>query len=166
MSLPKDSALLLERPRWRRAHVSEAKGMRTCSMALLVLSSCKHLPPFLRNLESLDLEVLAVESFREARELLQTYPRVKVVIADVTLSDGNWCDILKYIVDSGIQASVVVRTRLADENLWSEVLWRGAYDLLVEPLESVEVTRIVEGALRAVESSELGREETLAASAG
>jgi FixJ family two-component response regulator len=53
------------------------------------------------------------------------------------------------LVDRGIHASVVVSARLADERLWSEVLWRGAYDVIVEPYEAEEVRRIVEGALRA-----------------
>ena len=75
-------------------------------------------------------------------------PDIDVVITDLTLPDGNWCDILKYLVDEGIRANVVVNAPFADERLWSEILWRGAYDLLVEPYENFELKRVVEGAAR------------------
>jgi DNA-binding NtrC family response regulator len=118
------------------------------SMAMLVMSPERRrsLEP---NLESLNVQVLLAGSCHEARALLQDNPPVSVVITDVSLNDGNWCDIFRFLVDRGIHASVVVSARLADERLWSEVLWRGAYDVIVEPYEADEVRRIVEGALRA-----------------
>ena len=76
-----------------------------------------------------------------------------MIITQLTLADGNWCDLFKYLVDRGSHASVVVSSPQADERLWSEVLWRGAYDLLVEPYESGEVCRVVEGALRVAHAS-------------
>ncbi len=110
-------------------------------------------PPLLKALKSLAIDVLAGENCQEARGLLQTHPAVAVIITQLTLADGNWCNIFKYLVDSGGQASVVVSSPQADERLWSEVLWRGAYDLLVEPYKSDEVIRVVEGALRAAHAS-------------
>lgn len=111
--------------------------------------------PLLRSLQSLDVEILAVSTCGEARGLLQTSPPVMVVVTRVSLPDGNWCDVLRYLVDSDIPASVVVSSPRADEHLWSEVLWRGGYDLLVEPYESDEVRRTIEGALRAADRSAL-----------
>ena len=103
-------------------------------------------------LGSPNIDVLSVSGCREARRVLETHPTVEVVIADLSHPDGNWCDILKYVVDFGIPASLVVSATHADERLWSEVLWRGGYDLLVEPYEKSEVQRIVEGAARAASS--------------
>ena len=105
--------------------------------------------PLLRSLQSLDLETLAVSTCGEARALLRTLPPIEVVITRVSLADGNWCDVLRHLVDADVPASVVVSSPRADEHLWSEVLWRGGYDLLVEPYESDEVRRTIEGALRA-----------------
>jgi FixJ family two-component response regulator len=99
------------------------------------------------------MQILPAGSCHEARILLQDNPPVSVVITDVSLNDGNWCDVFRFLVDKGIHASVVVSARLADERLWSEVLWRGAYDVIVEPYEATEVRRIVEGASRAAGSS-------------
>ena len=67
-----------------------------------------------------------------------------------TLEDANWCDVLRGVVDYDPQASVVVvAPSSADEILWSEVMWRGVHDMLVEPFTKSEAQRILEGALRA-----------------
>ena len=125
--------------------------MKTDAMALVVMNQERRLP-LLANLKKLNLDVLTVANCQEARDLLATGPPIEVIITDVTLRDGNWCDIFKYLADYDVQASVVVSSALADENLWSEILWRGAYDLLVEPYEDRELRRVVEGALRAAKA--------------
>ncbi len=122
--------------------------MKPDSMALLVMSPERR-RSLLTELELLHLEVLAVTTCQEARGVLETHPPIEIVITDLSLADGNWCDVFKYLVDNDIHASVVVSCPLADERLWSEVLWRGAYDMLVEPYNKQELRRIVEGALRA-----------------
>ena len=96
-----------------------------------------------------EMQVLAVGSCEKARRLLETYPAVEVVISGLSHPDGNWCDLLNWVVDRSLPASIVITSPDADEGLWSEALWRGAYDLLVDPYESSEVRRIVEGAARA-----------------
>ena len=118
------------------------------SLALVVMPEERR-RPLLHSLESLKFETLLVGNCTEARHLLQTAPPVQVVITQVSLPDGNWCDVLRFLVDSGMEASVVVTSPQVDENLWSEVLWRGAYDLLIEPFKTDEVRRTMEGALRA-----------------
>jgi DNA-binding NtrC family response regulator len=120
----------------------------------------------LQSLGPLNLETLAVDTCQQARRLLKTHPPVEVVITDLSLSDGNWCDVIRYVVDNGIQASLIVAARLADERLWSEVLWRGAYDMLIEPYDSREVQRVIEGALRAAHTASLAKTGGLSASAG
>ncbi len=104
-------------------------------------------------LKSSDINVIAVRECQQARALLRTRPAIELIITQVTLADGNWCNLFKYLVDRGSHASVVVSSPQADERLWSEVLWRGAYDLLVEPYKSDEVIRVVEGALRVAQAS-------------
>lgn len=104
-------------------------------------------------LRSLDVEVLTSTTCQEARRLLERKSRVELVISDLSLADGNWCDVFKHLVDTGVHAAMVVVARQADERLWSEVLWRGAYDLLVEPLDKTHVQRVVEGAVRTVQGA-------------
>jgi DNA-binding NtrC family response regulator len=118
------------------------------NMAMLVMSPERR-RSLQTSLELLNLLVLPAGSCHEARLLLKGYPPVNVVITDVSLIDGNWCDIFRYLVDHEIHASLIVSSRHADERLWSEVLWRGAYDLIVEPFVPDEVRKVIEGALRA-----------------
>ena len=111
----------------------------------------------LGELDSLGVDAWGAETCQEARGLLEKKPRVDVVISDLSLTDGNWCDVFKHLIDNDIHASMVVIARQADERLWSEVLWRGAYDLLVEPYCDLDVRRVVEGAVRAQQGAAAAR---------
>jgi DNA-binding NtrC family response regulator len=111
----------------------------------------------LEELGALDVETTLVGSCQAARALLEKRPRVDLVISDLSLPDGNWYSVLKHLVESGVPAPMVVAATHADERLWSEVLWRGAYDLLVEPFDHRDIRRVVEGAVRAA-----GRRDSLA----
>jgi hypothetical protein len=44
--------------------------------------------------------------------------------------------------------SVGKQVRMGDERLWSEVLERGGYDLLIEPYDGTGAWAVVEGAAR------------------
>ena len=134
-------------------------------MKNLTLVPQERRPALLRNLNSLNIECLTVESCTQARRLLSTCPEIDVVITDVSLPDGNWCDVFRSVVDSGIPAGVVVSAASADEKLWSEVLWRGAYDLLVEPLDAAQVQHTIEGAIRSVSDQRLARSGPMALAA-
>jgi len=103
----------------------------------------------LSKLESVDAKFLAAENCRDARTVLRDQEDVNVIVTDTTLTDGNWCDVLNHVSHLGSRANVVVTSEVGDERLWSEVLWRGAYDLLIEPVETREVQQVMEGALRA-----------------
>ena len=118
------------------------------SLALLVMQPERR-TALLQTLEFLDVETLAVSTCAEARGLLQTAPGVDLVLTQVSLKDGNWSDVLRHLVENGIEASVVVSSKRPDEHLWSEVIWRGGYDVLVEPYERTDVQQTLEGALRA-----------------
>jgi DNA-binding NtrC family response regulator len=95
------------------------------------------------------LKLLFANDCRQARELSRSHPDITVAITDLTLPDGNWCDVLDHTMHRDAPPSVVVVSPVGGERLWAEVLWRGAYDLLVEPFEGLEVRRTVEGAVRA-----------------
>jgi DNA-binding NtrC family response regulator len=101
-------------------------------------------------LESLDgVSVLAADGCRQARSALEARPEVSVVLTGLSHADGNWSDLLRFAVNRGIEARIVVCAREADETLWSEVLWRGGYDVLVQPCRPSELLRVVQGAVHA-----------------
>jgi DNA-binding NtrC family response regulator len=124
-------------------------------VVLLVLSCPERQARLAAILQGLGVESLWVRRCWEARELLQTQPLLDAVVTDATLEDANWCDVLRAVVDYDPQASVVVvAPSSADEILWSEVMWRGAHDMLVEPFTKREAQQVLEGALRVASRGE------------
>lgn len=103
-----------------------------------------------RLLESLDgghFRIECASDIQNARELLGGMQRFDLVFLDAELSDGGWQTLLDWSRQHGTAAAALVCARLADHQLWGEVLQSGAYDLLLEPFEHADVARIVDGAL-------------------
>lgn len=98
--------------------------------------------------ERLGLVILSASRCREARLILRNHSAVEVVVVDVTLPDGNWCEILRWIIEQQLAARVILVSPVSDAAMWSEAVWRGAYDVLVEPFSAWEFSRSIEGALR------------------
>ena len=65
-----------------------------------------------------------------------------VVVCEAQLPDGTWLDVLEWCRTPD-SPNVIVTSRLADERLWSEVLHRGAYDLLAQPFADEELHRVI-----------------------
>jgi DNA-binding NtrC family response regulator len=103
-----------------------------------------------RMLQSLDGGRFLIEcesNIHRAREILAGVVRFDLVFLDAELSDGPWQSLLEWSRQHGTALAAVVCARVADHQLWGEVLQSGAYDLLLEPFEHSEVARIVDGAL-------------------
>jgi DNA-binding NtrC family response regulator len=96
-------------------------------------------------LESLRLDLVVVSDCRGVHRQLHV-TRPSVVMTGVTLGDGNWCDVLNFIVQSDVGAGVVVYVHEADERLRSEVVSRGAYDLVSGPAAPAQLLRCLEEA--------------------
>ena len=62
-----------------------------------------------------------------------------VVICERHLIDGNWRDVLTGLAPILNPPRMIVVSRLADNELWTEVLIVGGFDLLPAPLREVEV---------------------------
>ncbi len=75
--------------------------------------------------------------------------RVPVVICEALLPDGTWKDLLSRMTSPNASPLLVVTSDVADECLWAEVLNLGGYDVLAQPFDPEEVTRVVGSALRA-----------------
>ncbi len=67
---------------------------------------------------------------------------IRVVICDQELPDGTWKTVLEELRDLPARPRLIVSSRLADDQLWGEVLNLGAYDLLAIPFEPAEVCRV------------------------
>ena len=87
---------------------------------------------------------------RDRRRALDCLSRnsVHVVIADSDAPSWNWKRVLRDLRRLTRPPELVVTSRLADDGLWSEVLNLGGYDVLVRPLATEEVERVVAAARR------------------
>lgn len=66
-----------------------------------------------------------------------------VVICERNLHQGDWRFVLQNLDILPVRPNLIVTTRLADDDLWAEVLNVGGYDVLAQPFEPQEVYRIV-----------------------
>jgi len=69
--------------------------------------------------------------------------RVPVVVCESDLQPGTWKEVLEELRALPYPPLLIVTSRLADERLWAEALNLGAYDVLAQPFDAMEVTRIV-----------------------
>jgi DNA-binding response OmpR family regulator len=83
----------------------------------------------------------------EARRFMDTTP-VRVVISERELPEGGWREMLDDLMQRSEPPPLLVTSRLADDSLWAEVLNMGGYDVLAQPLDGEEVTRVVSAAAR------------------
>jgi DNA-binding NtrC family response regulator len=95
-----------------------------------------------RMLQSLPLIMDHVDTLQQARTRL-FQQRYDAVLTQSTLPDGNWLDVLHIVRDSPFETQLIVTDPHSDERLWSEVLNRGAYDLLAQPFYEPEVRRVL-----------------------
>ncbi len=99
-------------------------------------------------LERLDVVLYSVASLQEFQRVMRQGLRPEVVIAGVSLSDGNWCDVLTATVRTESTAQVLICSREVDERFWSEAIWRGVHDILVAPFTTDYLERIVDPRFR------------------
>jgi DNA-binding response OmpR family regulator len=71
---------------------------------------------------------------------------IPVVIAERALPCGDWKDLFAALQLLPNHPLLVVTSRLADEDLWAEVLNLGGHDVLAKPFQAVEVQRVLESA--------------------
>jgi len=90
-----------------------------------------------RQLAQTGVTARCVEQCRDACRIFRHEDeRIELVVTDVSLPDGNWATVLNCLVNGEVSASAVVCAQTADETLWSEAVWRGVHDLLVEPFDA------------------------------
>jgi CheY-like chemotaxis protein len=92
--------------------------------------------------EKLGWQVWAVKTRWEASERLASQ-RFALVFCDSTLQDGSWKDILDQIGAGSSAPPLIVTSRVADADLWSEVLNLGGYDVLAKPYFEREVSHVL-----------------------
>lgn len=127
-------------------------------MAAIALESNDDRSQLIQLLISMNIAVVA----HKCLETLQRSffrDRLDLLVTDVTLPDGNWIDVLRLTMKASPSPGIIVHSRVINDRLWSEVLWRGAYDMLIAPYAADDARRVIEGALR-TGCLRAGREQT------
>src|SRR5438045_9642582 len=78
--------------------------------------------------------------FKEAAAQL-TSRKFGVVLTEADLEDGSWLDVLEVSGRLGVQ--LVVTDPWADARFWAKAINLGAFDLLVQPFQALEVRRVL-----------------------
>src|SRR5947207_2825113 len=93
----------------------------------------------LKQLDGRNMQIFLASDIQEARQKLKGSASYDLILADAQLPDGTWQDLLQIVLESATPCEMIVCSRCGDEQLWAEVLQCGAYDLLVEPYDQIEV---------------------------
>jgi len=125
--------------------------------AVLVVCPSRQSGTELRNiLDDAQIATLHSQDCQEAVARLAR-PGISVVICDPVLPDGSWRDILRHTLQERSSPVLIVTSQVADISLWAEVLNMGGYDVLAQPFDREEVTRVVASAAARSSSRELWR---------
>lgn len=89
-----------------------------------------------------ELVVRAAHNCFEARACIAGRD-ADLVISDANLPDGTWRDIVLCSRKRSDVTPVIVVSRLADEELWAEVLCLGGYDVIAKPIDVLEFARVI-----------------------
>ena len=74
--------------------------------------------------------------------------RLPIVICESDVAGVSWKEMLEQLKLLEASPSLLVTSRLADEQLWVEALNLGAYDVVSKPFDSSELTRVLDSAWR------------------
>ena len=96
-----------------------------------------------RMLESRAIEVQIARSCGDALLRLWSEQPPHLVFTETQLLDGMWADVLSMTRKSPLPVNVIVVSRLADVNLYVQVLERGAFDCIIPPFEVFELDHVI-----------------------
>ena len=116
-------------------------------MKLLLVVTPRNLSRLLPLLERQGLESEWAAGFQDAVRKLSGNHSYDLLLVDAELPDGTWRNLILFVQNSGMTCEMIVCAGLGDRELWAEAIQCGAYDLIAEPFEQQEVTRIIHSAL-------------------
>jgi DNA-binding NtrC family response regulator len=77
---------------------------------------------------------------KEAASKLET-DSFQTVLTEATLEDGTWLDLLQ--LSRSLDTLLIVTHPWADVRFWAEAINMGAYDVLAQPFNRMEVRRVL-----------------------
>jgi DNA-binding response OmpR family regulator len=109
---------------------------------LLISSLSDNQGPLLHVFDQSNWLLHRVSTCREALTYLSDSDTA-VVICERDLPDGDWKLVLNRFDSLPAPPNLIVTSRLANDELWAEVLNLGGYDVLAQPFDAQEVYHVV-----------------------
>lgn len=120
--------------------------MNEQNFILVVTPSPKDYSLIVESLAPDGVEVRSANCLLEAVLHLVSGPAPSVVVYD-TDTPEEWRAALKNFRRIRHESRVVLVSRLADDQMWMDVLDYGGHDLLMKPFQPMEIRTVVRGAL-------------------
>ncbi len=96
-------------------------------------------------LENCGVDLMVARSCKEAARLIETLPKLDVVLTSIGLSDGTWWNLRQAVKKVKPTVQVIVYVPRPDGGI-VDLLERGADDVLVLPYERQHIRRILDAA--------------------
>jgi len=100
---------------------------------ILLVMDPHHRSAAICDLERSDIEFVEASDLRSAGPMLRAGAQFDAVITDVNLPDGNWCSVLRRLLETGVDAQLIVCAARPGRLLCGNVVARGGYYALTPP---------------------------------
>jgi DNA-binding NtrC family response regulator len=117
--------------------------MKQSISALVVYQGSGPLSILHRYLESLSIRTVHVQSCGEVWQALTGTNPPHLVFTDTTLADGTWADVTAIAAKAARAVEVIVVSRLVDTRLYIEAIEAGAFDFIVPPFGTEDLSYVV-----------------------
>ena len=117
--------------------------MKSGVSALLVHDRDERLEMLKSVLEGLPVETRRVRTCQEAEACLGEARPPHLALTDTVLPDGNWLDVLESAAKAKERVNVVVASRVADINLYLDVMTHGAFDFVTDSFTVPELVHVL-----------------------
>ena len=117
------------------------------SPRILLVLSPERLKSLMPLLEGQGFGIESAAGFQDGVRRLSGSEAFDLILADADLPDGSWRNLMLFVQNAGRACEMIICAPLEDNQLWAEVIQCGAYDMIAEPFERLEVSRIIRSAL-------------------
>ena len=109
---------------------------------VILLGATKPEPNLEKEMEAYGMRVRWAQTIKDATELLNSMVNRTVVLAELSVKDGNWRDLLEVVRCSSIP--VVLMSPASTAELWWDALDCGVDDIVPAPISASQLCEYVQ----------------------
>ena len=127
---------------WIRVHRMSMQSQEPVNTIMFV-SGRKPEAMIERDLQRRGLKVEWANSIKAAKDLLVSASERTAIVADLSMADGNWTDLVEQVRCISISIPIVLVSSASTAELWWDALDRGVEDILLAPLLASRLCEIL-----------------------